>query len=112
MTDSRHHPRLAVLYLVAVTLAAFAVPAWSATAPLRWSLLPSPLGLEIVLLLAAGMPPAEIARTALRLRWLFLFLLATYLLLPSETSAQDDIVRAPIVPGWRAVAFNVTGLAV
>jgi len=39
-SGSRGRSRLAVLYLLAVTVAAFAIPAWSVTAQLRWYLVP------------------------------------------------------------------------
>ena len=111
-TPSSTHPRLAVVYLVAVTIAAFAIPAWGVTAPWRWYCLPSLVGLQIVLLLGFGASARDIVRAALRLRWLFVFLLATYALLPSDTGASDTIVNWRPIASARAVSVNVSGLAV
>ena len=108
---SRGRPRLAVLYLLAVTVAAFAIPAWSATAPLQWYLVPSLLGLQVALLVAARIPVLDILAIATRLRWLFLFLLASYLLLPPDPSSLDQLVRWQPIAGWRPMTLNLSGAA-
>jgi hypothetical protein len=94
-----------------VTCAAFAIPAWSVTAPARWVLLPSLVALQIVILAAAGVAPVDILRMATRLRWLFLFLLATYLLLPPDPSMHDHVISWQPVSGWRPIALNLSGVA-
>jgi hypothetical protein len=107
----RGRPRLAVLYLLVVTVAAFAIPAWSVTAGLRWYLVPSLLGLQVVLLVAARIPVRDILSIATRLRWLFLFLLASYLLLPPDPSSGDQLVSWQPIAGWRSVTLNLSGVA-
>src|SRR3954462_7806249 len=104
------YPRLKVLYLLAVTALAFAVPAWHVTAPLSWYIVPGLLGLQVLLLLAASVEPAEIFRSTSRLKWLFFFLLATYLLLPSDSQASDLVFHWQPVQNFRSIALNVTGL--
>src|SRR5690348_9551943 len=70
--------RLAVLYLLAVTAAAFVVPAFEATRAARWYVVPSLLLLQVFTLLACRVGKTEIFRAAWRLKWLFVFLLACY----------------------------------
>ena len=103
--------RGAVLYLLAVTGAAFAVPAWSVTAAAQWYLLPSLAGLQVVALAAAGVPPRDMLRMAARLRWLFVFLLVTYLLLPPDPSTNDHLISWQPVTGWRPIRLNLSGVA-
>jgi hypothetical protein len=108
---ARRRSRLAVLYLLAVTGAAFAIPAWSVTAPARWYLLPSLAGLQIVMLAAARVAPLDMLGMTTRLRWLFVFLLATYLLLPPDPSTGELVVNWQPVAGWRPIALNPSGAA-
>src|SRR3954462_12173510 len=104
------YPRLKVLYLLAVTALAFAVPAWHVTAPMSWYVVPGLLGLQVLLLLAASVEPVEIFRSTSRLKWLFLFLLATYLLLPSDSQATDLVFHWQPLENFRSIALNLTGL--
>src|SRR3954470_14845729 len=104
------NPRLKVLYLLVVTALAFAVPAWHVTAPMSWYFVPGLLGLQVLLLLAASVEPLEIFRSTSRLKWLFLFLLATYLLLPSDSQASDLIFHWQPLQNFRSIALNLTGL--
>jgi molybdate transport system ATP-binding protein len=104
-------PRLKVLYLLLVTGLAFAIPAWSFTRGHRWQFLPALLALQVLLLLQARVPLLEIARGALRLKWLFLFLLLMYTFLPSDSGGHDEIIRWQWLEGWRAIPVNLTGLA-
>ena len=103
---------LKVLYLLAVTTAIFAVPAFSETHPARWFVIPALLALQAIILLACRVGAGDVLRPAWRLKWLFVFLLAAYALLPSET---------PVVHGWSldwqmpvvgfTVSMNLAGLA-
>src|SRR3954467_315815 len=102
-------PRLKVLYLIAVTALAFAAPAWHVTASHSWYIVPGLLGLQFLILLAANVEPVEIFRAATRLKWLFIFLLGTYLLLPSDSQATDAIFLWKPLANFRAIALNVTG---
>src|SRR3954469_24559375 len=102
-------PRMKVLYLIAVTALAFAAPAWHVTASHSWYIVPGLLGLQFLILLAANVEPIEIFRSATRLKWLFIFLLGTYLLLPSDSQATDAIFLWKPLANFRAVALNVTG---
>jgi len=109
-SGSRGRSRLAVLYLLAVTVAAFAIPAWSVTAQLQWYLVPLLLGLQVVLL-AARIPVLDILAIATRLRWLFFFLLVSYLLLPPDPSAGDHLVSWRPIARWPSIGLNLSGLA-
>ena len=77
-------PLLKVVYLLAVTAIAFMVPAFATTRPARWFVVPALLAFQIVILLACRFPITEIARPVWRLKWLFLFLIGCYVLLPAE----------------------------
>jgi molybdenum ABC transporter ATP-binding protein len=105
---SAGHPRLKVLYLLAVTALAFATPAWHVTAAHSWYIVPGLLGLQFLILLAANVEPAEIFRAATRLKWLFIFLLGTYLLLPSDSQSTDAVFLWKPLANFRAIALNVT----
>jgi len=102
-------PRLKVLYLIAITALAFAAPAWHVTAPHSWYIVPGLLGLQFLFLLAANVEPVEIFRSATRLKWLFIFLLGTYLFLPSDSQATDAIFLWKPLQNLRAIPLNVTG---
>jgi hypothetical protein len=103
---------LKVLYLLAVTAAIFAVPALAETRPARWFVIPALLALQAIILLACRVGAGEVLRPVWRLKWLFVFLLAAYALLPSET---------PVMRGWSldwqmpvvgfTVSMNLAGLA-
>ncbi len=104
-------PVLKVLYLLAVTAAAFMVPAFAATRSVRWLVIPALLALQIVLLLACRVRITEIVRPIWRLKWLFLFLIGCYVLLPAESPGAGDVVlpwHIPVVD-W-VLPLNLTGL--
>ncbi len=76
---------LKVLYLLAVTAAAFAVPALEAMRWLQWYVLPGLLGVQVLVLVVCRVARHEIVRGIWRLKWLFVFLLVCYTFLPAET---------------------------
>jgi len=101
---------LKVIYLLAVTAVTFMLPALSATRPLRWYIVPALLALQALTLLICRIPIGQIVRPAWRLKWLFLFLIGCYTLLPPENPAGDLVLHWR-VPGleWR-FPFNIAGL--
>jgi len=100
---------LKMSYLLAVTAVAFMVPAFSMTRPAEWFVIPALLALQAIVLLACRIDAYEIVRPALRLKWLFVFLILMYALLPAET--QSDALLEWRIPGvqWR-LSVNLTGL--
>jgi hypothetical protein len=72
---------LKVIYLLAVTAAAFGLPAFETTQWLSWYVVPAMLAAQILTLLVCGLGGSEVFRVAWRLKWLFLFLLVCYTLL-------------------------------
>jgi len=101
---------LKVLYLLVVTAVTFVLPALSAMRPIRWSIVSALLALQVLTLLFCRVPISQIVRPAWRLKWLFLFLIGCYALLPPELPADDFVLRWR-VPGleW-LIPFNLTGL--
>jgi hypothetical protein len=102
---------LKVLYLLAVTANTFMVPAFAATRPARWLVIPALLALQVVILLVCRIRITEVGRPVWRLKWLFLFLIGCYVVLPAESSGAGDFVlhwRVPLVD-W-LVPLNLTGL--
>jgi hypothetical protein len=101
---------LKVIYLLIVTAVTFMLPALSATYPLRWFIVPALLALQVLTLLICRVPLSQILRPAWRLKWLFLFLIGSYTLLPPEHPAEDLALhwRVPGF-GW-LLPFNLTGL--
>jgi hypothetical protein len=102
---------LKVAYLLAVTAATFMVPAFAATRSARWLVVPALLALQVVILLACRIRITEVVRPVWRLKWLFLFLIGCYVLLPAENPGGGDLVlhwRVPLVD-W-LVPLNLTGL--
>src|SRR6266700_1043614 len=102
---------LKVVYLLAVTTVAFMVPAFATTRPAQWLVIPALLALQLAILLAGRIPITEIVRPVWRLKWLFLFLIGCYVLLPAENPGAGDLVlgwRVPLI-GW-LLPLNVTGL--
>src|SRR5215831_391782 len=83
---------LKVLYLLAVTAVAFIVPAVAATRPARWFVVPALLALQVVILLACRIRVGDVVRPAWRLKWLFLFLIGCYVLLPPEHPGAGDTI--------------------
>ncbi|WGS02076.1 energy-coupling factor transporter transmembrane protein EcfT [Bradyrhizobium sp. ISRA443] len=101
---------LKVIYLLVVTVVTFVLPALSATHPLRWAIVPALLALQVLTLLICRISISEIVRPAWRLKWLFLFLIGCYTLLPPEHPAEDLALHWQVPRfGW-LVPFNVTGL--
>src|SRR5947209_4369224 len=102
---------LKLLYLLAVTAGAFTVPAFAITQPARWFVIPALLALQVIILLACRFPSSEIARPVWRLKWLFLFLIGCYVLLPAESPGAGDVVLRWHLPllDW-ALPLNLTGL--
>jgi len=97
------------LYLLVVTAVAFTVPAFSWTQAAQWFVVPALMAIQIIALLICHIKPGEIAYPIWRLKWLFLFLIAAYALLPAE--APSDARVAWPLPGvdWR-LSINLTGL--
>jgi hypothetical protein len=103
---------LKVLYLLGVTVAGFAVPAIVAEGPIRWQVVSGLLAAQIVLLLIWGVGLTAVLRAVWRLKWLFVFLILCYGLLPAEGQASGDAAVLPWrVPGtpWTA-HINLSGL--
>src|SRR5436309_11571858 len=87
------------------------VPAFAATRSARWLVVPALLALQVVILLACRIRITEVVRPVWRLKWLFLFLIGCYVLLPAENPGAGDLVlpwRVPLVD-W-LVPLNLTGL--
>ena len=101
---------LKVIYLLVVTAVTFMVPALSATRLLRWFIVSALLAIQVLTLLICRVPVSQIVRPAWRLKWLFLFLIGCYALLPPDSPAEDLVLHWQI-PGLEWVfPFNVTGL--
>ena len=116
MTETQHetHSKIAVLkvaYLLAVTVVTFAAPALSLMQPARWFVIPALLGIQVIILLACQVGLRDVAWLALRLKWLFVFLMGMYALLPSENPSANDVVVDWHLPwlGW-SVAINLSAL--
>ena len=113
----RTHPATAnvavlkVIYLLAVTALAFIVPAVAATRPARWFVVPALLVLQVIILLACRIGVNDVIRPLWRLKWLFLFLIGCYFLLPPEYPEAGDTIphwRVPLI-GW-LLPLNFNGL--
>jgi hypothetical protein len=102
---------LKVIYLLAVTALAFMVPAIAATRPARWFVVPALLVLQVIILLACRIGVNEVIRPLWRLKWLFLFLIGCYFLLPPEHPEAGDTIFYWSVPliGW-LLPLNFNGL--
>ncbi len=66
---------LKVSYLLAVTVVVFAMPALSLTRPVRWFVIPTLLGIQVITLLVCRVGLRDTLWSASRLKWLFVFLL-------------------------------------
>jgi len=102
---------LKVIYLLAVTALAFMVPAVAATRPARWFVVLALAVLQVIILLVCRIGVNDIVRPLWRLKWLFLFLIGCYFLLPPEhPEAADTILpwRVPLI-GW-LLPLNLNGL--
>jgi hypothetical protein len=102
---------LKVSYLLAVTVVVFAMPALSLTRPVRWFVIPTLLGIQVITLLVCRVGLRDTLRSASRLKWLFVFLLGMYALLPSGSPSENDVLLDWHVPGlgW-SVPINLSGL--
>jgi hypothetical protein len=110
--DDGHRTKVAVLkvcYVLAVTAVTFIVPAFSTTPAAEWFVIPSLLAVQAIVLLACRIDPFEIGRPVWRLKWLFVFFILMYALLPAETPLAVVLEwRIPGVP-W-PLSVNLTGL--
>ncbi len=100
---------LKVIYLLAVTALAFMVPAIAATRPARWFVVPALLVLQVIILLACRIGVNDVIRPLWRLKWLFLFLIGCYFLLPPEHPGDTILYwRVPLI-GW-LLPLNFNGV--
>src|SRR5258707_73771 len=102
---------LKVSYLLAVTVVVFAMPALSLTRPVRWFVIPTLLGIQVITLLVCRVGLRDTLWSASRLKWLFVFLLGMYALLPSGSPSENDVLLDWHVPGlgW-SVPIDLSGL--
>jgi hypothetical protein len=99
------------LYLLTVTAVTFMVPGFAETRPARWFVVPTLLVLQVLMLLACRIGLSEIVRPAWRLKWLFVFLIGAYSLLPPEMPSSHDVLLDLHIPAveW-TLSINLTGL--
>jgi hypothetical protein len=116
MIETQHERKtkaavLKVCYLLAVMAIVFAVPALPLSQPLRWVAISVLAGAQGVILLAFRVALGDVARLASRLKWLFVFLIGMYALLPPENASERDVLVDWHVPGlsW-ALSINLSGL--
>ena len=104
---------LKVFYLLAVTVVVFATPALSLTRPVRWFMIPTLLGIQLITLLVCGVGLRDTLRSASKLKWLFAFLLGMYALIPFGPPSENDVLLDLQVPGlsW-SLPINLSGLEV
>lgn len=104
--------RWKVLYLLAVVAVTFAVPAVEATRPAQWYVVAGLLTAQVLALRACGAGLGEVGRAVTRLKWLFLFLLLCYTLLPADSHSLSGVVYPWRPPGttW-TVSLHLSGLA-
>jgi hypothetical protein len=115
LTSLQHDSRttkiavLKVTYLLAITAVVFMMPAFSWTRAAQWFVVPALIAIQTLALLLCRIGASPIARPIWRLKWLFLFLIATYTLLPAESSTDALVTWHLPGVGWR-VSINLTGL--
>ncbi|OKO91556.1 hypothetical protein AC629_02330 [Bradyrhizobium sp. NAS80.1] len=115
MNETQHDTRriavLKVWYLLAVMAVVFAVPALPLSQSLRWLAISTLAVVQGLILLAYGVALGDVARLALRLKWLFVFLIGVYALLPPATPSERDLLVDWHIPGlgW-ALSINLSGL--
>ena len=112
--EDRRRPGVALLmtlYLLAVTVATFALPAAPGARSLSWYVVPALLAAQVFVLLACRGGTTAVLRAVWRLKWFFVFLMLCYALLPAADRAPDDPGRSWKVPGtpW-TVALHLSGL--
>ena len=102
---------LKVLYLLAVTAAVFATPVFVASRG-EWLIILGLLAFQFVILLTGRVGLHDIVRPIWRLKWLFVFLIAAYGLLPGEEGSSGGAALAWHIPvvNW-SIAVNLDGLA-
>src|SRR3981081_3781217 len=101
---------LKVLYLLAITAVTFALPA-GIGGSMQWLTIVGLLALQILLLFACRIASRDIARPVWRLKWLFVFLIAAYALLPGEDKSSGALMlfwQVPVI-GW-SLPVNLEGL--
>jgi len=100
-----------VLYLLSVTAVIFVLPAVVAERWERWLGVGVLLALQIMMLLRGRVAVPVVLRPVVRLKWLFVFLLGFYTVLPPDTPEAGDWIRAFPVPfvHW-TLALNLSGL--
>src|SRR5262249_3558132 len=104
------YPRLKVLYLLAISAATFAIPAWEVTRPSRWIVVPLLLLVQVAILLVVRISVVVILRAAVRVKWLFVVLIVCYLFLPGDPNAADTIHMWQPSGPVRPIPINLTGL--
>ncbi|OAF05791.1 hypothetical protein AYJ54_02545 [Bradyrhizobium centrolobii] len=89
----------------------FVVPALPLSQPLRWLAISALAVVQGIVLLAYGVAFGDVARLALRLKWLFVFLIGVYALLPPANPSERDVLVDWHIPGlgW-ALSINLSGL--
>jgi hypothetical protein len=102
---------LKVLYLLAVTAAVFATPVFVASRG-EWLIILGLLAFQFVILLTGRVGLHDIVRPIWRLKWLFVFLIAAYGLLPGEEGSSGGAALAWHIPvvNW-SIVVNLDGLA-
>src|SRR5260221_12789848 len=87
------------------------MPALSLTRPVRWFVIPTLLGIQVITLLVCRVGLQDTLWSASRLKWLFVFLLGMYALLPSGSPSENDVLLDWHVPGlgW-SFPINLSGL--
>jgi hypothetical protein len=110
-SSSRRTAVLKVCYLVAVTTAVFAVPAIPITRLFAWPIVAALVTMQAIALGVLRVGLHHVAGPIWRLKWLFVFLLAMYALLPPDEPSVPDRTFAGHIPGlgW-TVPINLSGL--
>jgi hypothetical protein len=102
---------LKVCYLLAVTTAVFAVPAMPLTRPFAWPIVSALFTIQAIILAAWRVGMHHVSRPIWRLKWLFVFLLAMYALLPPDEPSTPQRVLTGHIPGFGwTVSINLSGL--
>src|SRR5205085_11157271 len=102
---------LKVCYLLAVTMAVFALPAMPAARWFVWLVVSALFVLQILILAASRVGIDHVASPIWRLKWFFVFILAIYAFLPPDDASTPQKVVAANIPGlgW-IVSVNLSGL--